>query len=408
MAAKLTKTNTPGIFRRHVSGCAGGRCDCAYVVVWRHRGRQHKATFRTMAGAREAKGRKDAGERRPASRQAFEDYARGWLESYRGRTSRGLSESTRRTYRRDMENWTVPHFRGFKLAEIEPPDVREFIARLEAAGLRPSSIRSVLAPLKAMYATAVEDGAVAVNPTREVRVGVARTEPDREPARALTRAELSRLLAAIPEGWQLLFEVLAHSGLRISELAGLEWRDVVFGERPRLRVRRQDCRGEVRELKTEGSRREVPLSPRMARRLFATRRGRAAGDRVFTSRRGWRINYNDVRRRVLIPATEAAGLGRVDEDGTWRTWVTFHTFRHTCASLLFEAGRDVKQVAAMLGHADPTLTLRTYVHLMDDGIGDVDFLDDVVVVGSRGNTGATRRQERAALPAAADPAETSI
>ena len=62
-------------------------------------------------------------------------------------------------------------------------------------------------------------------------------------------------------------------------------------------------------------------------------------------------------------------------------WVTFHTFRHTCASLLFEAGRDVKQVSVWLGHADPAFTLRTYVHLMDAGIGDADFMDEVVTVG---------------------------
>jgi hypothetical protein len=44
---KLTKTSMPGIFRRHVAGCTGGRCDCAYVVVWRHRGTQHKSFHRT-------------------------------------------------------------------------------------------------------------------------------------------------------------------------------------------------------------------------------------------------------------------------------------------------------------------------------------------------------------------------
>ena len=101
----------------------------------------------------------------------------------------------------------------------------------------------------------------------------------------------------------------------------------------------------------------MPLSPGMASRLWAIGADRPGSDRVFTSPAGWRLNYNDVRRRVLMPATEAAGL----------PWVTFHTFRHTCASLLFEAGRDVKQVAAWLGHADPAFTLRTYVHLMDEG-----------------------------------------
>jgi integrase len=116
----------------------------------------------------------------------------------------------------------------------------------------------------------------------------------------------------------------------------------------------------------------------MARRLFATRRGRSATYRVFTSAVGARLNDGNLRRRVLIPATEAAGLGRVDDEGKWRTSIGFHTFRHTCASLLFEAGRDVKQVAAWLGHADPAFTLRTYVHLMDDGIGDADFLDTAI------------------------------
>jgi integrase len=65
------------------------------------------------------------------------------------------------------------------------------------------------------------------------------------------------------------------------------------------------------------------------------------------------------------------------------SWVGFHTFRHTCASLLFEAGRNVKQVADWLGHADPGFTLRTYVHLMDEGLGDADFLDQTVVLSGR-------------------------
>ena len=57
------------------------------------------------------------------------------------------------------------------------------------------------------------------------------------------------------------------------------------------------------------------------------------------------------------------------------SWVSFHTFRHTCAPLLFAGGKDVKQVQEWLGHADPGFTLRTYVHLMDEGLGSADFLD---------------------------------
>src|SRR4051794_30091112 len=103
MAAKLEKTRHPGIYRR------GSR----YVVVWRHRGRQHKSFHRTLNEAREAKGHRDAGDRRPASRQSCEEYANRWLDTYRGRTSRGLAERTRRTYRRDMERWVIPFFAGY-------------------------------------------------------------------------------------------------------------------------------------------------------------------------------------------------------------------------------------------------------------------------------------------------------
>jgi integrase len=288
-----------------------------------------------------------------------------------------LADRTRRTYRRDIERWALPFFAGYRLAEVEPPDVRAFIAHLEDAGLRPSSVRAILAPLKAMYATAVEDGAVRSNPTRDVRVGAARELEESRKARSLTREELSRLLAAVPEEWRLLFELLAHTGLRISEAAGLEWRDVEFGSSPRLLVRRQDCRGEVGPLKSKHSRRNLPLSPGMARRLWAIGADKPSTGRVFTSPHGNRLNDANVRRRILTPAAEAAGV----------PWVTPHTFRHTCASLLFAAGRDVKQVQEWLGHADPAFTLRTYVHLIDEGVGDAAFMDGAVRVGNGWATG---------------------
>jgi integrase len=271
-----------------------------------------------------------------------------------------------------MEQWALPYFGRCRLSEVEAPDVRAFVAHMEAKGLRPSTIRKVLAPVKAMYATAVEDGAVRSNPTRDVRVG-GRSEGGRE-VRAMTRVEVARVLAHTPERWRLFFELLAHTGLRISEAAGLEWGDIEFrdGGGARLLVRRQDHRGEVGQLKSDCSRRDIPLSPGMAQRLWALGADRPATARVFTMEAGTPLNYSNVRSRVLVPATEAAGM----------QWVTFHTFRHTCASLLFAAGRDVAQVAAWLGLADPGFTLRTYVHLMDEGVGDAAFLDEAVTVAA--------------------------
>jgi integrase len=223
-----------------------------------------------------------------------------------------------------------------------------------------------------MYADAIEDGTVRHNPAR---VSIKRTtwpseEVEAKP-KALTRAELSGLLAALPHPWRPFFEFLAHTGLRISEAIALTWGDVEFGKRPAIRVRTQVYRGERKRLKSDHSRRTIPLSPGMARTLWQAQG--AAQDRseaapVFSTITGEVLQPSNVGGRILKPAAKPLGL----------EWVGFHTFRHTCASLLFEGGKDVKQVQEWLGHADPGLTLRTYIHLLDGGLGAADFLDDAI------------------------------
>ena len=189
------------------------------------------------------------------------------------------------------------------------------------------------------------------------------------------------LLAAIPADWRLFFELLAHTGLRISEAIGLTWEHLDLGESARVRVREQVYEGRRKRLKSGAGRRDIPLSAGMASRLITHRRDHYGGDQtpVFASSGGTPLEPSRVARVALRPAATGVGLD----------WVNFHAFRHTCASLLFEAGRNVKQVAEWLGHADPSFTLRTYVHLMDAGIGDADFLDQAVRV----NTGSTGRPE---------------
>ena len=182
----------------------------------------------------------------------------------------------------------------------------------------------------------------------------------------MTRVELAAVLAATPDEWRLFFELLSHTGLRVSEALGLDWSDLEFGKRPRLRVRRQFYRGDLRQLKTRHARRDLPLSPEMARRLWTARSAKAEGP-MFATRNGTRYLDRNVRR-VLDRTSERAGV----------PWIGFHTFRHTCASMLFDGGKNVRQVSEWLGHADPAFTMRVYVHLMDDGLGAADFLDQAV------------------------------
>jgi integrase len=228
-------------------------------------------------------------------------------------------------------------------------------------------IKKLRVSLSALFETAIEDDLVRHNPAKGVRIPAALTEEaeDDERAKALTRHELSALLAKMTPEWRLFFEFLTHSGLRISEAIGLRWRDINLGERPHVKVRQQVYRGRRKTLKSRKGRRDIPLSPRMAARLRDLRdtsadRGKSP---VFASSVGTTLIPGKVAKRVLWPATEAAGLviEGEDEDEVERFPVTFHTFRHTCASLLFEHGRNIKQVQEWLGHADPGFTLRTYV-----------------------------------------------
>jgi integrase len=360
MPAKMQRTRYPGIFKR------GSR----YVVVWRHRGRQHKESFRTIADARESQGRRRMpGERQPPSRQWFEDYARQWLDSYQGRTARGLSESTRADYRRSIEGHAIPFFQRYRLSEIDPPDVRAFVRSLADGGMRTSSVRKNVAPLKALLATAVDDGALRSNPSLGQRIQGSQDPADApKKVRAMTREELRLVLAALPEESRTFFTFLAHTGLRISEALAVSWGDLDLGVVPCVRVRRQIYKGRLKALKSKHSERDVPLTPAMAATLLAVRAMSYRGDddaTVFATSLGTPLNAHNLRHRVLQPSVRAIGL----------EWVGFHTFRHTCASLLFGGGKDVKQIQQWLGHADPGFTLRTYVHLLDDGLGKADFLD---------------------------------
>ena len=213
--AVMEKTRHPGIYKR------GSR----YVVVWRHRGKQHKSFHRTLAEAREAKGGRQAGESTPATRANFEDYAREWLNTYRGRTDHGVGETTMASYRQAIEHDAIPFFGRFRLAEVTPPDVRRFVRHLEKErGLAPSSVVKTVAPLRAMFATAVEDGAIRSNPTSVVRVSRRREESEEasgeERAKAMTRAQLAALLEELPGQWRMFFELLAKTGLRIPKRSG--------------------------------------------------------------------------------------------------------------------------------------------------------------------------------------------
>ena len=245
------------------------------------------------------------------SRIRFDNYARSWLDTYKGRTSRGFSETTRTEYRRDIEARAIPYFGRYRLDEITPQDVREFFRALEREGVSVAGVRKTRAPLRALFATAVEDGAMRSNPAAGVRVHGQQSDAPDVQHRAKKRTELAAVLAEVPADWRLFFEFLTHSGLRIGEAIALTWADVKLGDSPRVEVRSQVYRGQRKRLKTSYAVRDVPLSPGMARKLWTLRAEstrRADDAPVFASARGTVLSPSNVAGRVLKPAAAAAGV----------------------------------------------------------------------------------------------------
>ena len=229
----------------------------------------------------------------------------------------------------------------------------------------PGTVRLAIAPVRALLATAFEEGLIRSNPAAGVRIAQrVEEDADADRAKALTEDELAALVGATPEEWKLLVEFLAATGLRISEVLALRWSEINFGRRRAL-VRRRLRNGSFAPPKSKYGRRDVPISSALARRLWVYRMERRAADDepVFGSGTNGYLDSANLFGRVMKPAARAAGV----------PWAGFHTLRHTCATNLFRRGLNAKQVQVWLGHHSPAFTLGTYVHLLSDDLPDADL-----------------------------------
>jgi len=358
---RLVKTATPGIYRR------GKR----YVAIVRDAdGRQAKRAAKTLAEARAIRASltsaANEGDSIRETQLTVAAYFETWIATYAGRTSRGVRDATRDGYRAMMVTHVLPEIGNVKLARLRQRDLKQLAEKLAGKGLAANTVRLAFAPLRAMLADAYGEEEIKRNPTVGLRLAQAqRQEADEETkAKALAPEELLRLLDELPSRWRLLFEFMAHTGLRIGEATALRWQDVDLG-RECVLVRRRWYRGTFAPPKSKYGRRDVPLSPGMGRALWARRGAAAESALVFPSATGGPLDTANLYRRVFKPAAARAGVG----------WATFHTLRHTCATLLFRHGMNAKQVQGWLGHHAASFTIDTYIHLLPDDLVPATFFD---------------------------------
>jgi integrase len=355
----LAPTGVPGIYQR------GSR----FVVVYRVEGRQRKQAADTLAEARAIKLQRDGESRTRRRGPTLHEFGLSWLDRYAGTGHDSVRTNTRREYRRLLVNYALTYFdREVRVRDLDRAAVQRFVDWLTMQPGRDGrlcdrSISNALTPLRLTLDAAVAEGLLDANPAEHIvlprrRAGRAWSIQER---RYLTRAELMRLLDEVPVKWRSLFELLAATGLRISEAVGLRWSDLILdGPTPHVHVRRAIVKGAVVAPKSRHGARLIPLTVELAALLRAQRRDGATDDElVFPGRAGGVSDQGSLRRRVLVPAAERAGL----------TGVGFHTLRHTCASMLIESGTSPLRLQRWMGHHSPAFTLETYGHLLDGDLG---------------------------------------
>jgi integrase len=422
---KMEKTGTPGIYRRHTNSCKGGRrCGCPYVVRWKADGKFHKQMFGSFELAREHKNKLGSGltSRKPLSKETVAGYYATWIASYRGRTTRGVQESTVREYKISFKHHILPlPIAHIKLRDLSPPDVRDWFEQLERRNASPATIKRARIALRVMLACAIADGEIMFNaaagapyiPSERVQVKHAKPEPKR-----LGEKDIIAIQQAMSDQWQVFFYMLAQTGVRVGELLGLTWQHVHLGDDAHITVTEQVYRGKRKQLKTDASEGRVPLSPFNASALAELRPENVKPETpVFASTTGTELNYANVYNRVLRPALVKAGIAiKVGETPKGKPiWdyqrVGFHAYRHACLTLLPKLGKRPAQAQSWARHAQLTTTMG-YTHTDDDGMGTADGFDELLGAGTKwgqggDNSGDNQDPETAANDAPLGMAESA-
>lgn len=274
---------------------------------------------------------------------------------------RNDSPHTVAAYRRDLDafqDFCQRYFGGaaWKWEEIDRLAVRSFMGELQRRGLAKRSVARALSALRTFYRfLGVRYGAT-VNPALAVRS----PRLDRRLPVLLDREQMDRLFRVAESlsaggGFRgtrdlAMLELFYGTGMRLSELAGLNLADVDLVS-DQVKVRGKGRKERILPLGT--------VAVRALRRHYAEREGllavlghaRTDSRAVFLSHRGRRLSARGVQlivKRLLRTVADGAGL-RV------------HSLRHSFATHMLDAGADLRSVQELLGHASLSTT-QVYTH----------------------------------------------
>jgi len=161
----------------------------------------------------------------------------------------------------------------------------------------------------------------------------------RRKQRYFTQDEIQKIINAAQGQYRVLFAVLAATGMRISEAAGLYVDDLDLTNCV-IRVRRGVVEGIEQETKTPSGERIIDIAPELADLLRQHLTCRTSG-RVFRARNTAPIHAGNIRKRVLHPLVQKLGIARGG----------FHAYRHARVTILRKKGMPAELQTQWIGHS---------------------------------------------------------
>lgn len=299
-----------------------------------------------------------------AGRATLKEYGTEWL------SAQTFADSTRETVESRLRVHVWPTLGKRPLNGIRPSTVQAWVKGLSCA---PSTAGAVLGVVSTILSAAVDDGALAKNPCAARSVKPPKVNAEK--VQPFTTEHVAAIVGAHPERFVALSILAMGCGLRQGECFGLAESDIDFLGRW-VNVNRQVkiVHGRLRvALPKGGKKRRVPLPQWVGFALAEHLRLSGThdfedlpiepgadnpGGFLFANRAGNPVGRQAYNRFVWKPALKAAELDPTDRRNG------MHRCRHTFASVLLTEGESIAAVSEFLGHADPSITLRVYAHMM--------------------------------------------
>lgn len=261
---------------------------------------------------------------------------------------KNASPHTVKNYRIDLREFSV-FLKEKDCREVTYLDIRSFLAYLKGRSYSRSSISRKLACLRSFFKYLARENLLETNPA----AGIQTPKREKRLPQFLNPEEVVRLLEAPAKNtWEekrdkAILETLYSSGLRVSELVGLNQEDVdVFGGLVRVRGK-----GKKERIVPLGQMALKALQSYMEHKPLRDHRA-ALKAPLYLNRSGGRLSDRSIRRMILKYSRRIALNKEVSP----------HTLRHSFATHMLDRGADLRSVQELLGHENLSTT-QIYTHV---------------------------------------------